>query len=222
MSPEVVPVIDLTTTGEEETRAVARRLAGAVRGGDVIALSGPLGAGKTCFVRGLAEGLGYDARDVASPTFIVCRELRPPAGSSAPRLLHLDGYRLGGADELETIGWDEMLAAGDAVIAVEWPERFGDELPARRITVELAHVDERRRHLRISAPPDLAERLARRDRRDEREPGACPVCRKPASRSAATYPFCSDRCRLVDLGRWLGESYRIVRPLAAEDLEAGE
>ncbi len=215
-------ILDLVTDGEEETRAVARRLATGLRRGDVLALSGPLGAGKTCFVRGLAEGLGYAPREVSGPTFILCRELRPAPGSTAPRLLHLDGYRLAGAEELETIGWDEMLDAGDAVIAVEWPERFGDQLPAHHVAVDLAHVDENRRSLRISAPPELAGRLLPGDEPAPRADGACPTCGKPARDDAVTFPFCSDRCRLVDLGRWLGESYRIMRPLAAEDLDTDD
>ena len=103
---------------EAETRAIAAALAPSLEPGAVILLSGDLGAGKTAFVRGLAEGLGLSPDDVTSPTFTLVHEYR---GGRLP-LIHVDLYRLDRA-ELEEIGLDQDLAAR-GVIAVEWAERL--------------------------------------------------------------------------------------------------
>ena len=87
----------------DRTMALGRTLARHVAGGDVIALIGDLGAGKTCLVRGLADGLGIDASDVASPTFVLMHEYDNPTGR--PVLVHIDAYRITDAADLATIGW---------------------------------------------------------------------------------------------------------------------
>jgi tRNA threonylcarbamoyladenosine biosynthesis protein TsaE len=107
-----------TSHSEEETRAIASALALTLRPGAVLLLSGDLGAGKTAFVRGLAEGLGLDPDDVTSPTFTLVHEYR---GGALP-LMHVDLYRLDRA-ELDEIGLDQDLAA-QGVTAVEWAERL--------------------------------------------------------------------------------------------------
>ena len=104
-----------------------------------VLLSGELGAGKTTFTRGLADGLGADPSAIASPTFTIRMDHR----GATRALAHLDAWRLdqaSAADELATIGFDELLA-GDAVVVVEWPERLGDAAPARRIDIRLEHAD---------------------------------------------------------------------------------
>jgi tRNA threonylcarbamoyladenosine biosynthesis protein TsaE len=103
---------------EAQTRAIAAALAPSLMPGAVILLSGDLGAGKTAFVRGLAEGLGLDPDEVTSPTFTLVHEYR---GGRLP-LIHVDLYRLDRA-ELDEIGLDQDLAA-HGVIAVEWAERL--------------------------------------------------------------------------------------------------
>jgi tRNA threonylcarbamoyladenosine biosynthesis protein TsaE len=119
------------SASEEETRAIAARLARDMSPGAVVLLSGDLGAGKTAFVRGLAEGLGLDAGDVTSPTFTLVHEYR---GGRLP-LIHVDLYRLDAAD-LAEIGLDDDLAAS-GVVAVEWPERLTRATPgAIRIRIE--------------------------------------------------------------------------------------
>jgi tRNA threonylcarbamoyladenosine biosynthesis protein TsaE len=107
---------------EEATRQVAAGIASSLTAGAVLLLQGDLGAGKTAFVRGLAEGLGINAGDVTSPTFTLVHEYR---GGRLP-LIHVDLYRLERAD-LDEIGLDQDLAAR-GVIAVEWPERLSREL----------------------------------------------------------------------------------------------
>ena len=125
-----------TTHSEAETHALAARLAHTLRPGMVVALDGPLGAGKTAFVRGLAEGLGAVGNAVSSPTFVIVQEY---ATTAAP-LVHVDAYRMSSPDELETIGWDEMIARRDVVIAVEWAARLADALPPDAVHVQIKYV----------------------------------------------------------------------------------
>ncbi|MGE0461500.1 MAG: tRNA (adenosine(37)-N6)-threonylcarbamoyltransferase complex ATPase subunit type 1 TsaE [Vicinamibacterales bacterium] len=121
-----------------ETRAIAARLAADLRPGAVLLISGDLGAGKTAFVRGLAEGLGVDPAEVTSPTFTLVHEYR---GGRLP-LIHVDLYRLDTAD-LDDIGLDADLASG-GIVAVEWPERLSRRLPgAIQITIDDAGGDAR-------------------------------------------------------------------------------
>ena len=128
-----------TSTSESETRAIAAALAPTLAPGAVILLSGDLGAGKTAFVRGLAEGLGIDPDEVTSPTFTLVHEYR---GGRLP-LIHVDLYRLDRA-ELDEIGLDQDLAA-TGVTAVEWSERLARALPgATVVTIEDAGGDTRR------------------------------------------------------------------------------
>jgi tRNA threonylcarbamoyladenosine biosynthesis protein TsaE len=117
---------------EADTRAIAARLASTLAPGAIVLLSGDLGAGKTAFVRGLAEGLGLDGGAVTSPTFTLVHEYR---GGRLP-LLHVDLYRLETAD-LEELGLDADLA-NRGIVAVEWPDRLGRPLPS---AIEVAIAD---------------------------------------------------------------------------------
>jgi tRNA threonylcarbamoyladenosine biosynthesis protein TsaE len=133
-----LPSRSFVTHSEEETRRLASRLASELAAGTTLLLSGDLGAGKTAFVKGLAEGLDIDASDVTSPTFTLVHEYR---GGRLP-LIHVDLYRLDAAD-LDDIGLDPDLAR-EGVVAVEWAERLGRAIPgARRITLADAGGDTR-------------------------------------------------------------------------------
>ena len=116
------------------TGAAGEALGRLVAGGDVIALVGELGAGKTSFTRGLAIGAGVDPDDVASPTFALVNEYR---GRLA--VAHADLYRLERERELDEIGWDELVERRDAVVVVEWADRFARRLPADHLRVTLAY-----------------------------------------------------------------------------------
>jgi tRNA threonylcarbamoyladenosine biosynthesis protein TsaE len=210
-------MIEIISHSEAQTRRLAMRLAARLCRGDVIALTGPLGAGKTCFVRGLAEGLGLDPHEVSSPTFIMCQEYEPPEGQGGALLVHVDGYRLTSDDELATIGWDEYLGARDAIIAVEWADRLGDALPEACIDIGMSHVDEHSRRLRISAPASLSDRLTALLHPTGARSAPCPICGRDVDDESPTFPFCSPRCRLVDLGRWFTGGYRTTRPISEED-----
>lgn len=107
----------VTTRSEDETVAFARALAPRLSPRSVILLHGELGAGKTTFVRGLALGLGLDPDAVSSPTFTLIQEYR-----GHPSLYHVDLYRLQSA-EADDLGLEE-LSAGDAIVAIEWPEKL--------------------------------------------------------------------------------------------------
>jgi tRNA threonylcarbamoyl adenosine modification protein YjeE len=131
-------VID--TTSEEETSAVAERLASSLRPGDVVLLFGDLGAGKTAFVRGLARGLGAGVEDVSSPTFTLIQEYRSLSGAT---LQHVDLYRLSSA-EVDDLGLDELMS-GDAIVAIEWAERWqGRPSAAISVNIEDRGTDQRR------------------------------------------------------------------------------
>ncbi len=121
----------------DATRAAGRLLAEAVdEHGAVIALIGPLGAGKTLFVKGVAEGLGLDPASVASPTFVIASEYPAPGGR---RLAHVDLYRLRSEAELEAAGFLDLLAPG-AIVAVEWGDRLRGALPEDRLEVVISRA----------------------------------------------------------------------------------
>ena len=139
--------------GVRGTQDLARAVARAFGPRALYALEGDLGAGKTCFVQGLCDGLGVRAA-VSSPTFAIANEYRDE--STGRRFLHLDLYRLSGPDELDTIGWDDYLDSGDPM-AVEWPERAAGRLPPGAIRVRLSSgpgPDDRT--IEIDPPPTAA------------------------------------------------------------------
>ena len=128
--------MQITTHSADETQALGKKLAESLRPGDVIAYFGDLGAGKTAFTRGIAEGLGV-SEQVTSPTYTIVNEYL----SGRLPLFHFDMYRLGSSDELFDICWDDYLARG-GVCAVEWSERVSDALPEDTIFVDIARMDE--------------------------------------------------------------------------------
>lgn len=132
----------LTTSNAAATCAAGEQLARFVRVGDVILLSGDLGAGKTQLTKGLARGLGVD-EEVTSPTFniLLVHDGRVP-------LYHADLYRLERADQLEDIDWWGMLEGG-GVAVVEWGDRFPDQLPADYLDLRLGIVDDQTRRIDV-------------------------------------------------------------------------
>ena len=121
-----------TTHSEAHTAAVGRDLGSTLSAGDAVLLYGDLGAGKTAFVRGLAEGLGVHPDDVSSPTFTLVQEYR---GGRLP-LFHVDLYRLDDPREIDDLGLEEIAAGG--VLAIEWAEKLR-EVPPGAIAVRIAH-----------------------------------------------------------------------------------
>lgn len=132
-----------TSQSEADTRAVARALAGELRPDAVVLLSGDLGAGKTAFVKGLAEGLGLDPGEVTSPTFTLVQEYR----GGRLTLYHIDLYRLD-PREVDDLGLDEIVTSR-GVVAIEWPDRW-ERVPAHAIRVELKTTGESERSISIA------------------------------------------------------------------------
>ena len=123
--------MELLSHSPEETEDIGARLAEQLEPGAVVAFTGDLGAGKTAFTRGLARGLGVPDR-ITSPTFTIVNEYE---GGRLP-LFHFDMYRLGSADELFDIGWEDYLRRG-GVCAVEWSENIADALEEDAVRVDI-------------------------------------------------------------------------------------
>ncbi len=125
------------TTSPGETRLWATRLAGYLQAGDFVALCGPLGAGKTCFVQGLGAGLGIEGR-ITSPTFIIIRH-----HPGLVPLCHADAYRINSSEEIEEAGLLEYLSS--SVVALEWAEQVPEVWPEHYFVVRLNFANEGRR-----------------------------------------------------------------------------
>jgi len=132
----------ITTHSENETARVGRELATRLSAGSAVLLIGPLGAGKTAFVRGLAEGLGVKPGDVSSPTFTLIQEYR---GGRVP-LLHVDLYRLDDPREIEELGLEEL--GEPAVLAIEWAEKL-PRRPGGAVVVEIEQAAGNTRRIRV-------------------------------------------------------------------------
>jgi tRNA threonylcarbamoyladenosine biosynthesis protein TsaE len=135
------------TTSPEQTRAVAAAVAASLRPGDVVMLSGDLGAGKTCFVQGAAAAVGVRAR-VQSPTFVLVREYE-----GALRVVHADVYRLNSLQELFDLGYEELFDPS-SVAFVEWGDAVEGALPPDRLEVAITRDDDDRRTVALRAPND--------------------------------------------------------------------
>lgn len=135
------------TASPEETRQIAWSLGSACRGGEILLLYGDLGAGKTCFVQGLALGLGIDPETrVTSPTFTIHAEY-----SGRLILNHLDLYRLDDAASLDGLGIADMLGDKASVMAVEWPEMLDGGVGGDRLEIRITDLGEGRRRFDLGA-----------------------------------------------------------------------
>jgi tRNA threonylcarbamoyladenosine biosynthesis protein TsaE len=131
----------------EETEALGERFALKLRPGGVLALRGPLGAGKTCFAKGLARGLGVE-EEVTSPTYTIVSEYEARPADPLP-LYHIDAYRLRGEDDFEALGGRELLYGG-GICVVEWSERIETALPPEAVLVEIEIRGPNSRLIRVS------------------------------------------------------------------------
>ncbi len=135
----------ITSTSVEDTFAIGSRLGSVAQPNDVIALTGPLGAGKTHLAKGIAAGLQVnDPRVVNSPTFVLVNEYR-----GRLHMYHVDAYRLAGSAELAALGFEDMCGAGGLVV-VEWADKIQNLLPADSLSIELAATGENSRQLRLT------------------------------------------------------------------------
>ncbi len=152
------PLTDLLpceTDSPEATHALGRRLAEHLRPGDVVALYGDLGTGKTRLVKGIAAGLGIPETEVTSPTFTLVHEYR---GGRLP-LYHFDAYRLRRLEEFFDLGYEEYFY-GDGVSVVEWADRIEPLLPPHTLRMHLEHLGGDRRRITWLPPSPKADRRA--------------------------------------------------------------
>lgn len=143
----------LRSTSPEMTQQVGCVLAGLVGAGDLIALIGPLGAGKTCFAQGLARGLGI-REVVSSPSFVLAKHY-----PGSPGFLHVDAYRLSSAEEFWELGLAEQMEAN--VTVVEWADRVADALPEDRVELTLQYANGDARAIEVRGSSERYERTIR-------------------------------------------------------------
>ncbi|MBI1336144.1 MAG: tRNA (adenosine(37)-N6)-threonylcarbamoyltransferase complex ATPase subunit type 1 TsaE [Phycisphaera sp.] len=273
---------EFETQSVEQTQALGKALARLLRGGDVIALVGELGAGKTQLVRGLAQGLGVDPKLVASPTFVLVHEY--PTRNNDLTLVHVDAYRLTSLGEIESIGWDGSTGTREftdhAIVVIEWADRLADLSEDDTLWLELEHAGEQHRRITARAGKAWAKRIealtTRRLASSSPPPSSeggvgggcvsnntspmnkkttpppapplrgegsqikpatphpnilsgtrtsatsCPICEKPVTPNTPHFPFCSHRCRTIDLGKWISGDYKVSRAIEESDLDEGE
>ncbi|KKR14487.1 MAG: hypothetical protein UT42_C0027G0007 [Candidatus Falkowbacteria bacterium GW2011_GWA2_39_24] len=133
------------TKSAQETQQLAKNMASSFQGGEVLALSGDLGAGKTTFVQGLAQALGVTA-NVNSPTFVLMK-VYPANQGAIKQLVHIDTYRLSGPEDLLAIGFQDYLNRPDTVIVIEWAEKIRQLLPESTKDIKFDNLDENTRQL---------------------------------------------------------------------------
>ncbi|PYM05923.1 MAG: tRNA (adenosine(37)-N6)-threonylcarbamoyltransferase complex ATPase subunit type 1 TsaE [Candidatus Rokuibacteriota bacterium] len=138
------PTAEFLTRSADETERVGERLGRRLVPGDVVALSGELGAGKTCFIRGLARGLGV-TQGVSSPTFVIVNQY-----TGRMPVFHIDAYRTESLTELLDIGFDEYVS-GDSVTVIEWSDKLEPLLPPGAIRVRVSGLGDEPRTIRIDA-----------------------------------------------------------------------
>ena len=149
-APLAATPLELTSTSPAETHHFGEALGRLLQPGDLVTLSGELGAGKTALAQGIGAGLGV-TEPVSSPTFALVHEYQ-----GRMTVWHLDVYRVRSLDELIDLSWQDLLR-GAGVVIVEWPERISEALPAERLDIVMEHVDESTRRIRV-AP--LGDRMA--------------------------------------------------------------
>jgi tRNA threonylcarbamoyladenosine biosynthesis protein TsaE len=147
-------ILKLFSDSRDQTVEIGRRIGTSLTGGDIVALIGELGSGKTCLTQGMAKGLGVAENvPVVSPTFTLVNEYpgRVP-------LVHLDVYRLSGPRDLEDMGYEEYFY-GDGIIVIEWAEKIRDILPAKTLFVSMRYIDENTREMILEGPGEKIRKL---------------------------------------------------------------
>ncbi|MCL2373990.1 MAG: tRNA (adenosine(37)-N6)-threonylcarbamoyltransferase complex ATPase subunit type 1 TsaE [Treponema sp.] len=146
--------VSFLSSSPEETFSLGESFASLLTKGSIVALGGPLGAGKTCFAQGIAKGLGL-AEAVTSPTYpIICEyeiflpAVAPPAAPATAVLYHIDAYRLNGSEDFTAIGGDDIILS-DGISLIEWSERIEDSIPPESLRVDIEISKDNKRQIRI-------------------------------------------------------------------------
>jgi tRNA threonylcarbamoyladenosine biosynthesis protein TsaE len=145
--------LDFISRSPEQTRRIGMRLGGLLQPGDLICLQGNLGAGKTTFVQGVAQGWGA-LDSVSSPTFVLVNAYRRADGGE---LFHMDAYRIETSAEAEEL--DLIAMVGEGPLIIEWAERIENILSAERLWVEFEHVAEEQRDMRFRAEGERYDKI---------------------------------------------------------------
>lgn len=149
---ETALCLTVTTSSPEETMALGQELAKLLGPGDVVALFGSLGSGKTTLVKGMAQGLGVDPRAVRSASFLLLQEYR----GRLP-VFHFDAYRLEGPQDMFNLGCDELFW-GEGISVIEWADRVEESLPEEYIKISLFIETPEKRRITLSYPPKAEQR----------------------------------------------------------------
>ncbi len=153
------PVLDLISHSPDQTRRFGYHLGRLSRAGDVLLLHGQIGAGKTTLVQGIARGLGIEGY-IQSPTFTLASEHGGrTAGEERTTLYHLDLYRLEGAADLASFGYEEYFDEPSGIVVIEWPERLAGELPDEHLLIRLEHLADTKRRLAFLPQGSRAQEL---------------------------------------------------------------
>lgn len=140
--------MEFISNSEKETLIFAQSLAKKLHGGQVVALSGDLGSGKTVFAKGIAQGLGIE-NNVTSPTFVIAKKYEVLKNKSINKLIHIDSYRLKGPEDAESIGIDEYLNDPEALIIIEWPEIIYPLIKNKSLLIQIEQISATQREIKI-------------------------------------------------------------------------
>jgi tRNA threonylcarbamoyladenosine biosynthesis protein TsaE len=147
-------ILKLISDSREQTLEVGRLIGAILERGDIVALIGELGSGKTCLTQGMAKGLGVEENvPVVSPTFTLINEYP----GKIP-LIHLDVYRLSGPRDLEDMGYEEYFEGG-GIVVIEWAEKIRDILPAKTLFISMRYIDENTREMILEGPGEKIRKL---------------------------------------------------------------
>lgn len=214
------------TTGPEHTAALAQGLADVLAFSDVLAVHGPLGAGKTTFTRALAHALGTRQGLASSPTFVMINQYpfeSPRLGQG--QLIHVDAYRLSSAEDLESLGWDALfdphtrLARDRSIALIEWADRIKQALPPdeQLATLTITPTGEHTRSFNFRFPTAWQAR-PNFELFATNEPTQCPATQAWVPPTSSTYPFATPQAKMADLHRWFTGGYTISRNIEPDDL----
>lgn len=137
----------IKTSSPEETQKIAADLARKYQEGGIFALSGPLGAGKTTFIQGFAQGLGIKNR-LISPTFILMRQYEIP--NSQGKLFHIDLYRLDKVTDIDSLGLSEIFTNPQNIVLIEWADKLGELLPKNAVKIDLKPISNNERVIEVT------------------------------------------------------------------------
>ena len=132
----------------EETIEYGHDFAKKVKGGEVPALTGDLGSGKTTFIKGLAEGLKV-ASNITSPTFVILKSYNGIIDDCKIEFVHIDAYRAETIEDIKSVGIEDYLDRNDVVVAIEWAEKIKNILPKNTININFKHLDEKSREIKV-------------------------------------------------------------------------